>query len=137
MLFRLSLVILVSILGNLAAACISAPFDIVGHNGLVIAQVQGQSILNGAEWEVYGTGATDDGYEVTRYRAASGNYTSSLWRYTSQTKQPGIIWAVWHNVGMFEGFGNIYKIQTNARSLGGGRTNLTRNSDGSYQVGCQ
>lgn len=96
-------------------ACPSAPFT--AQDGKeAIADLQGDRILDEG-WTVYSEGE-DEQYSLTRFKR-EGMEGRSLWLYRAKdyATQPGIIWGVWKDSGMIEGFVNVYEIATNVRGV--------------------
>ncbi len=129
---------LVAFLGvfSQAFACPSAPFTARDGGNKAVARIQGARILSSG-WVVYSRGE-DESYTITRYK--HGSSKTSLWLYQakSPSHQPGIVWGVWRDAGMIEGFVNRYQIRTNLRSIGNGKeARMTRDpNSGAFTVHC-
>ena len=134
MIFRLATsFFMVLALSNSAFSCPSAPFVAEGQNGAKVATIVGNRITD-AGWKQSSSGDVEDGYTSTSFKKEGQKFT--LVRFNSEEVQPGIIWGVWYEAGMYEGFVNFYDIQTNVRGIAR-EAKVTKNGvTGHFDVKC-
>lgn len=133
---KFAFAVLVALFAQAAMACPAAPFTARGNQDDAVARLQGDRILSSG-WEVYSTGEDED-YTLTRYRKDGSRYALWLYRAKRYDKQPGILWGVWRDAGMIEGFVNVYEIRTDVRGLGSGEARVTYDAASRrHQVHCR
>lgn len=142
----LSLVFVIgfAVFSKVSSACPSVAFNAKNADGETIAQIRGDSILSSG-WTSYFSKQTSK-YTITRYRKfAAGNFTLWLYKKNNPADQPGILWILWYDAGIFEGPINKYAIATNLRSAPGqhpdgvsddSNVRFDKNKDW-WVVGCQ